>query len=86
MITCELGQARKGATAASDSCAGVSALGEPPNFPHSFPIFLSLTQQLASLAFSITTEFTRKSLLQIDVAMPLSYDLAVGFFLLHSFL
>lgn len=30
MITCELGQARKGATAASDSCAGVSALGEPP--------------------------------------------------------
>ena len=44
------------------------------------------TQQLANLAFSNTTEFTRKSLLQIDVAMPISYDLAVGFFLRHSFL
>lgn len=86
MITCELGQARKGATAASDSCAGVSALGEPPNLPILFQYSLSLTQQLANLAFSNTTEFTRKSLLQIDVAMPISYDLAVGFFLLHSFL
>lgn len=31
MILCELGQVRKEATAADDSCAGVWLLGLPPN-------------------------------------------------------
>ncbi len=32
MINCELRQARKGATVAIDSCAGMWLVGPPPNF------------------------------------------------------